>query len=340
MKALIEAVILVVFVAWIGFREWRSAALLAVSIPLTLAMTFGFANLLGIDIQQVSIASLIIALGLLVDDPVVANDAIKSNLALGHPPIMSAWLGPTKLATAILFATATNVIAYLPFLLVTGTTGQFIYSLPVVMACALISSRIVSMTFVPLLAYYLLQPRKKELTLEEKRTQGLTGFYYGIAKWAIENRKKAFAISLVFFVIGGLIASTIKTSFFPLDVQYLSYVDVWMPNEATLSSTNETVIKTGQVMREVAEKYAKDNNTDNPLVSLTSYIGGGSPRFWSTVAPEQQQRNYAQIIIRVNDRQDTPKLAPLFQNAISEQIPGAHIEVRQIQLNAVDYPIQ
>jgi len=97
-KALIEAVILVVFVGWIGFREWRSAVLLAVSIPLTLAMTFGFANILGIEIQQVSIASLIIALGLLVDDPVVADDAIKSNLALGHPSIVSAWLGATILA--------------------------------------------------------------------------------------------------------------------------------------------------------------------------------------------------------------------------------------------------
>ena len=340
MKALVEAVILVVIVAWIGFREWRSAALLAVSIPLTLAMTFGFANLLGIDIQQVSIASLIIALGLLVDDPVVADDAIKSNLALGHPPIISAWLGPTKLATAIMFATATNVIAYLPFLLVTGTTGEFIYSLPVVMACALIASRIVSMTFVPLLGYYLLRPRKKELTLEEKKSQGFTGFYYRVAKWSIDNRKKAFAMSLVFFIIGILIAANMKTSFFPLDVQYLSYVDVWMPNDATLSSTNDTVIRTGNVIKDVAEQYAKENKVDNPLVSIASFIGGGSPRFWSTVAPEQQQKNYGQLILRVNERKDTPTLAPLFQKAISEQVPGAHIEVRQIQLNAVDYPIQ
>jgi len=339
-KALIEAVILVVFVGWIGFREWRSAALLAVSIPLTLAMTFGFAYLLGIEIQQVSIASLIIALGLLVDDPVVADDAIKSNLALGHPSIISAWLGPTKLARAILFATATNIIAYLPFLLVSGTTGEFIYSLPIVMACALVASRLVSMTFVPLLGYYLLQPKKNELTLEEKRSKGFTGFYYRIAKMAIENRKKAFAISLVFFVIGGLVASTLKSSFFPLDVQYLSYVDVWMPNEATLSSTNDTVIKTEQVIREAAEKYAKENKTDNPLESIAAFIGGGSPRFWSTVTPQQQQSNYAQLILRLKDRQDTPILAPIFQNAISEKIPGAHIEIRQIQLNAVDYPIE
>lgn len=339
-KALIEAVILVVFVGWLGFREWRSALLLAVSIPLTLAMTFGFANILGIEIQQVSIASLIIALGLLVDDPVVADDAIKSNLALGHPSIISAWLGPTKLARAILFATATNIIAYLPFLIVSGTTGQFIYSLPIVMACALVASRLVSMTFVPLLGYYLLKPNKKELTLEEKRTKGFTGFYYRIAKMAIENRKKAFAISLIFFVIGGLVASTLKSSFFPLDVQYLSYVDVWMPNEATLSSTNDTVIKTEQVIREVAEKYAKENKVDNPLESIATYVGGGSPRFWSTVAPQQQQKNYGQLIITLKERRDTPTMAPLFQEAISEQIPGAHIEVRQIQLNAVDYPIQ
>ncbi len=339
-KALIEAVILVVFVGWIGFREWRSAALLAVSIPLTLAMTFGFADILGIEIQQVSIASLIIALGLLVDDPVVADDAIKSNLALGHPSIISAWLGPTKLARAILFATATNIIAYLPFLTVSGTTGEFIYSLPIVMACALVASRLVSMTFVPLLGYYLLQPKKNELTLEEKRSKGFTGFYYRVAKMAIENRKKAFAISLVFFVIGGLVASTLKSSFFPLDVQYLSYVDVWMPNEATLSSTNDTVLKTEQVIRGVAEKYAKDNKTDNPLESIATFIGGGAPRFWSTVTPQQQQANYAQLVLRLKERRDTPILAPLFQEAISEKIPGAHIEVRQIQLNAVDYPIQ
>ncbi|MEM7009492.1 MAG: efflux RND transporter permease subunit, partial [Thermodesulfobacteriota bacterium] len=198
----------------------------------------------------------------------------------------------------------------------------------------------VSMTFVPMLGYYLLRPKKKELTLEEKRTQGFTGHYYRIANWAIDNRKKAFAISLVFFVVGGLIASNIKTSFFPSDVQYLSYVDVWMPNGATLASTNETVVQTGDVIREVAEKYAKEKKIDNPLISLASYIGGGSPRFWSTVAPEQQQKNYAQIIIRLDERKYTPELAPLFQKAISDQIPGAHIEVREIQLNAVDYPIE
>src|SRR5262249_56830816 len=120
MKSLDEAIALVVLVALIGFWEWRSAMLMALSIPITLAMTFGMMSLLGVDLQQVSIASLIIALGLLVDDPVVAGDAIKRALNEGKSPIIAAWLGPTRLASAIMFATITNIVAYLPLALITG----------------------------------------------------------------------------------------------------------------------------------------------------------------------------------------------------------------------------
>src|SRR6185369_2477250 len=104
MGSLYEAVVLVVLVSLIGFWEWRSALLMALSIPITLAMSFGMMSVLGIDLQQVSIASLIIALGLLVDDPVVAGDAIKRSLAAGYPRLIASWLGPTKLAKAIMFA--------------------------------------------------------------------------------------------------------------------------------------------------------------------------------------------------------------------------------------------
>ncbi len=340
--ALMEAIILVVIIAWIGFREWRSALLMAISIPLTLAISLGLATLLGIELQQVSIATLIIALGLLVDDPVVANDAIKTNLALGHPPIIASWLGPTKLARAIMFSTVTNIVAYLPYLLITGKTGEFIYSLPIVMACALIASRLVSMTFVPLLGYYLVKRKEaSELTLDEKRRVGFTGFYYRIAKYAIENRKRVFVISLIFFVLGAVLVGRLKISFFPHDVQYLSYIDVWLPNDATLSSSNDVVEKAEFIIQSVSSKYAEKKGKDKAVLeSITSFIGGGGPRFWSTVAPEQRQRNYAQLIIILSNKNDTPILAPLFQRALSEKIPGAVLEVRQLQLNAVDYPIQ
>ena len=171
MGSLYEAIVLVVIVALVGFWDWRAAMLMAASIPLTLAMTFGIVHVLGIDIQQVSIATLIIALGLLVDMPVVAGDAIKRELGSGSPRNLASWMGPTKLAKAIVFATITNIVAYLPFLMLTGDTGFFPYSLPVVMTCTLIASVIVSFTFIPLIAYYMIKPPKQSGAADVRATK-------------------------------------------------------------------------------------------------------------------------------------------------------------------------
>src|SRR6185295_7057450 len=233
MVSLYEAIILVVLVSLVGFWEWRSAMLMALSIPITLAMTFGMMQILGIDLQQISIATLIIALGLLVDDPVVAGDAIKRDLALGHKPVVAAWLGPTKLATAILYATITNIVAYLPFLMIKGAMGEFIYSLPIVLACSLVASRLVSMTFLPLLSYYLLRP-KAEKPIAERRQKGFAAQYYRVGTWAINHRWKVMAGALGFLIIGGLLGSRLKTQFVPKDLSYLSTVDVWLPEDAPL----------------------------------------------------------------------------------------------------------
>src|SRR5205814_2851067 len=128
-------------------------------------MTFGVSYMLGIDLQQVSVATLIIALGLLVDVPVVAGDGIKRGLADGLPRAIAAWLGPTKLTTAIFFATLTNIIAYLPFLMLTGNTGEFLRSLPIVMTAAFLCALVVVMTFIPLLGVYFQRaPMKQEIT--------------------------------------------------------------------------------------------------------------------------------------------------------------------------------
>jgi multidrug efflux pump subunit AcrB len=343
MKSLYEAIILVVIVALVGFWEWRSALLMALAIPVTLAMTFGMMRVLGIDLQQVSIATLIIALGLLVDDPVVAGDAIKRDLALGHKSVIAAWLGPTKLATAILYATITNIVAYLPFLMLGGSTGEFIYTLPVVLTCSLVASRVVSMTFIPLLAYYLLRP-KAEKPVEERRKSGFAAVYYRVGTRAIKYRWRTLAASLVVLVAGGVIMSQLKTQFFPKDLSYLSYVDVWLPEDAPASTTNEAAARAEQIIRETVAEYerhhAEEGEGHEVLKSLTTFVGGGGPRFWFSVAPELQQQNYAQIIIQVKDKHDTSHLIEPLQQALSAQVPGARIDVRQLESGkAVGLPV-
>ena len=334
MNSLYEAIALVVVVSLIGFWEWRSALLMAFSIPITLAMTFGMMYTIGLDIQQVSIATLIIALGLLVDDPVVAGDAIKRDLAMGHPPIVSAWLGPTKLATAILYATITNIVAYLPFLMLTGDTGKFIYSLPIVLTCSLVASRLVSMTFIPLLGYYLLKP-KAEAPVEERRKKGFPAWYYRVGMWAITHRWRALGMSLVFLAFGAFFMSQLKTQFLPKDLSYLSYVDVWLPEDAPLLETNKVASEAERIIQETALEYGKEHAEDGQpkkvLESLTTFVGGGGPRFWFSVSPELQQLNYAQIIIQVTDKHDTGHLVGALQQAISSRIAGARIDVRQLE---------
>ena len=334
MNSLYEAIILVVIVALVGFWDWRSALLMGLAIPITLFITFAMAHALKIDLQQVSIATLIIALGLLVDVPVVSGDAIKNALGAGFPRFVAAWMGPTRLIKAIIFATITNIVAYLPFLSLPGSTGEFLYSLPIVLTCSLVAALIVAMTFIPFISYFLLRPRL-EPPIEERRKKGFPAFYYRVGEWAINHRWKVLLGSFVLLAVCGLAASQLKTDFFPKDLSYLSYLDVWLPEDAPLSATNEAARKAEQVVRGVAEEYgrehpAKDGKPRQVLQSLTSFVGGGGPRFWFSVSPELQQLNYAQVIIEVKDKHDTSHLIGLMQKALDEQVPGARIDVRQL----------
>ena len=346
MNSLYEAIALVVLVSWIGFWSWRLALLMSISIPLTLGMTFGMMYLLGIDLQQVSIASLIIALGLLVDVPVVAGDAIKRELGAGQNPMVAAWLGPTKLGTAMIFATITNIVAYLPFLMVGGDTGRFIYSLPIVMACSLIASRLVSMTFIPLLGYYLLRPPKTlEAPIAERRQHGFLGVYYKFGRLMIAHRWRFMAASLVFLALGAFAMWNLHTAFFPKDLSYLSYVDVWLPEDAPVAATNATTRQAEAVLQQAAAEYGKehpgpDGKPREVLESLTSFVGGGGPRFWYSLAPEPRQNNYAQIIIQVKDKHDTSHLIVPLQQALSRAIPGARIDVKQLDTGTpIKFPV-
>jgi multidrug efflux pump subunit AcrB len=333
MKSLYEAIVLVVLVALVGFWEWRTALLLALCIPITLAMTFGLMQAFGVDIQQISIASLIIALGLLIDDPVVASDAIKNSLGAGWKARIAAWLGPTKLATAIMFATITNIAAYLPFLTLPGDVGTFIHSLPVVLSLSLIASRIVSMTFVPLLGSWILRaPRRPPPSPEERRRRGFGKLYYRVVGWAIDHRLLVFAASIVLIAGAGVYAKRVKSAFFPKDLSYLSYVDVWLPEDATLGATRNKAIEVEKVVEAGVAAWSREHgHPESVLESITEFDGGGGPRFWFSVSPELQQLNYAQLVVQVRDKEDTRFLVPYLQAKVATAVAGARVDVRELE---------
>jgi multidrug efflux pump subunit AcrB len=137
----------------------------------------------------------------------------------------------------------------------------------------------------------------------------------------------------------------LNAAFFPEDVQYWSYIDVWLPNDANLSATNDTARKVEETVKAQAAKFAQehpnhDGRSAPVLRYVTTFVGGGGPRFWFSASPQLQQLNYAQVLIEVTDKEITPQFIRELQPVLSASIPGARMDARQLLTNPIDYPIE
>ena len=160
----------------------------------------------------------------------------------------------------------------------------------------------------------------------------------------MEHRWKVFAGSFAFLALGGVLMSQLKTSFLPEDVQYWSYIDIWLPNDTNLDATNQTAQHVERIVRDEAEKFGhehagKDGKPEQILKYVTTFVGGGGPRFWFSASPQLQQLNYAQVIIEVTDKEITPEFVHHLQPILNATIPGARIDVRQLQYASIDFPL-
>ncbi len=330
LRCFIEAVIVVVLVALL-LMDWRTAIVVAVAIPLTIAMTLGGMAALHVPLQQISIAALIISLGMLVDDPVVASDGINRELADGQPRSTAAWLGPFKLRRAIFFGTIINIVAFLPLALLPGDMGAFIISLPIVITLALVSSRIVSMTFIPLLGYYLLRGQKGfDAVTGSHPLHHLVPYYKSALQMAL--RRPLFTI---FAAYGLLAASTaliplFGQQFFPVAERNQFLVDLQLPEGSTIEETHKI---TAQISMHLQRQEA--------IQSAVIVSGGGMPMFYYNVLPRQPAANVAQVLVNTRSADDVPALIVRLREIFDREIKGALCLVKQIEQGpALETPIQ
>lgn len=330
-KNLIEAVVIVVLVALV-FMEWRSALLIAISIPITVAMTLGLSQLVAIDLQQVSIAALIIALGLLVDAPVVASDAINRELAHGQPRSTAAWLGPKRLARAVFYATLTNIVAFLPLLLVKGKTGDFIYSLPIVVSFSLLASMIVAWTFAPLLGFYMLKGQKGLEGSHDQQAKGFPRLYKAFVEWCIAHRYRSTTIALAILAAGGLLCRSIGTSFFPKDLHDVFTVNLDLPEGSPIRETRDVAL---DAVRQI------DALEGEHIRNYTTFVGAGGPRFWLSIEPEQRADNYAQILVHTTSAEETASMAARLKEELPLHIARARVRCQQLETGPpIGVPVQ
>jgi multidrug efflux pump subunit AcrB len=315
-------VALVVLVSLIGFWEWRSALLMALSIPITPGHDLRHDGHGRIDLQQVSIASLIIASGCCVDDPVVAGDAFKRLGSRTTSRPRSRLARADQVASAILYATDHQHRRLPAVPAARGDTGRFMYSLPIVIGASLVASRLVSMTFIPLLGYYLLRPKA-----EPHRGAAQVGLRLAVlprravgdrAPLARRRGARAFLASAASSASSSSSSTSRRTS--PTS-------SMWTCG-CPRTRRSRTTARRREPRRSSARWRA------DKLESVTSFVGGGGPRFWSTVTPEQQQANYAQILVQVKDKHDTAHLIGPLQEALSSRVAGATIDVRELEAGA------
>lgn len=340
LRCFLEAVMIVVLVA-LFLMDWRSALVVALAIPLTVALTIVGMSAFGVPLHQISIASLIISLGMLVDDPVVASDGINRELAHGRPRGMAAWLGPWKLRRAILYGTLINIVAFLPLATLPGDKGAFILALPVVVTLALISSRLVSMTFVPLLGYHLLRGQKGlESGGEIRRFVVFRVVDQALARWLPRYRRSLeFALDhpkrITLAAYGTLALSFglipfFGEQFFPPAERNQFLIDIELPESASLAQTREASAAVVRLLRGY-----------DAIQSAAVFSGGVAPRFYYNVNPRESGHHLAQVLVNTRRAEDAPALLVRVRQDLDREVAGARCLVKLLEQGPpVDAPIQ
>jgi multidrug efflux pump subunit AcrB len=339
-RCFIEAVAIVVLVA-LFLMDWRSALVVATAIPLTIALTLGGMKLFNVPLHQISIASLIISLGMLVDDPVVASDGINRELAHGQPRLVAAWLGPHRLRRAIFFGTVINIVAFAPLALLPGDKGAFILALPTVVALALVASRIVSMTFIPLLGYYLLRGQKGLESGGEIRSfflfrpvdtalVALLPRYQRLLRTALEHPGRTAALAYGLLALSFGFTPFFGQQFFPPAERNQLLVDLELPESASIAQT-----------RDACQQVIRRLRAYDAIASAAVFTGGTAPRFYYNVSPREPGNFLAQILINTRNASDVPRLLVALRAELDREIAGARCVVKQLEQGPpVETPIQ
>ncbi len=332
---LISAIILLVIVVCL-FMGLRSAAIVSIPIPLVICVSFVYMYIAGIPIHQVSIASMIISLSLLVANGIVSNDNIHVYLEQGHDLDTACVQGVQEVKIPILTSTLTTVASFLPLAMMQGPAGKFVYSLPILVSVALFASYFASLTVVPAMAHLLLKAKhntrpKKTHTpaaLQQTFSTFSTRFlqtYSTALTWCLHNSRKVLAVALAAFLLSLLIIPTMLVQVFP-PVERQQYVLNLTVQDGSTHGTTE------QVAHQVADMLLLEESIQDFAYS----VGIGFMKYYITFFPTDQATNKAQFLVN-----GLKSEAPAIEKRLQQAIPGILISIKELEISMpLDYPIQ
>jgi multidrug efflux pump len=327
MQALLEALAIVLAVGFLSLG-WRAGLVVAFSIPLVLAGTFVLMKAFGIDLQRVSIGALIIAIGLLVDDAMIAVEMMKVKLEQGWSRAQAATYAYRSTAFPMLTGTLVTAAAFLPVGLAKSSAGEYTFSICAVVTISLLVSWLVAVIFTPLIGYHLLQEHTdhKERLYRNRFYTTIKNLVAACIAW----RKSVIAASLAAFVLAVAGFTKVEQQFFPPSDRPELLVDVWLPEGSTFAANEAVTEKLEQVL-------AKESGIEY----YVSYVGGSSPRFYLPLDLQLPAVNYTQIVITPRRLEAREEVLKRLRQTIDHDFPGSGIRISRLENGPpVGYPIQ
>ena len=332
LKEFAAAMIAVILVT-ILLLPLRVARIAAMAIPTSILSAIGIMWANGMDLQTVSLAGLIIVLGITVDDAIVIVDNYIEKLDQGMTPFEAGTKSVTQLFSSVLSATLIIIACFLPMpLFMSGTGGQFIRSLPITITYALLISLLLSVSVIPLLSYTFIKTGIKDNSSNKGKPtflERLQKFYNGLLEKAFKRKKLVVMIGCSSFIIGlVLIAITPQQSFPKLERNQFA-VEVFLPVGSSLQ-------KTDSVLTDLEEILQKD-----PRVRVVaSFIGTSSPRFNALYAPNFPAKNYGQLVVVTESNNATNKILDEYGKKMEGKYPLADIKWKQLAFEIFKSPIE
>ncbi|MEM7063694.1 MAG: efflux RND transporter permease subunit [Cyanobacteria bacterium P01_B01_bin.77] len=335
---------------------WRSALVVGTALPITSMAVFGWMSVFGVPIHQMSVTGLIIALGLLIDNAIIAVDEIQVEMHHGHRPVDAVAKTVDYLKVPLFASTVTTVMTFLPIYLLPGAAGEFVGTIALGVIVALISSLALSLTVIAALAGRVLgrsqtQARQLSVSGQTGAIKSLQRFllrpgswwadglsspllarpYRKTLQWTMRRPLFAIALSLILPLIGFISASTLNQQFFPSGDRDQLQVEVEFAPQTAIGQTHAQMLQARQIMLE------------NPTIEEVHwFIGESAPKFYyNFTGNRRNQAQYAQAMVQLNTNQNLANIVRNLQAQLDSAFPAARILVKQLEQGPpFDAPIE
>ncbi len=326
MESLWQAIAIILVVSFISLGI-RPGLIVALAIPLTLAIVFPIMQSFEIDMQRISLGALIIALALLVDDAMTATDATLTRLAAGDPKEEAAKFAFRTYAFAMLAGTFVTIAGFVPVGFAQSSAGEYTFSLFAVVTIALLVSWLVALVFTPLMSVVILRPPKKKA---DDKPPMVVRWYNSFLVLALRLRWITIAVTLALFVGSILLLPLIPRQFFPSSDRPELLVDLTLPQNASIHASTSTMTRLEDALK-----------GDPDILHWSNYIGQGAIRFYLPLDVQLPNEFFSQVVIVTKGTDARERLRARLEKLLAEEFPNVVGRVSALELGPpVGWPVQ